>query len=293
MSSDLKTTSDSILSDGLTLEGGIEFLRRYKYRLAIPLLAGAALAVSIAFFLPKQWEAHAVLQMGQVFSKLGNGQSQIALVESGAIAVERIRQEQFQDAVLRRLNLPVEPNVNRETDLVRASANPRVVRNTEFVDVAVRGTSPEQARKAAEAYQLELIKEHAEMAQPSLARIAENKAQFSQEIQNAELRRQSLQKLVIERDKSPLQDQFSEMVVLNQLIQQNDVDLRSYRQTLLSLEEEGSPERTFNTRPLFDVVVGRRPVSPGKTNFLIVGATIGFVLGLFGAYLAERKRGTN
>lgn len=289
MNSDFGAEAASFRGDGLTAGEGVEFLLRHRYKLLLSPLIAAVVATSVAFSLPKQWQARTTIQVGQLFYSTSNDQQQIAQIEAPARAVERVRLENFQDAVLRRLKLPIDPNSNRETELIRNTAGVRLIRNAELVEISVRGYSPDQARQAVEAYQAELIDEHAKLAQPSFKRISEDRAHVVVEIQGAEMRQQSLRQLSDNRAKEGVRGQFSEAVLLNQLIDRNEFELRELKRRASYLEEQASSERTFNTRPLGDIEISRRAVWPRKTNFLAIGAVIGLFIGLAWALLAERK----
>lgn len=279
----------TLRGDGLTAGEGIDFILRHKYRLlGLPVL-GAIIAVLVAMALPKQWQASTIMQVGQLFYSTENDQPQLAVIESTARAVERVRLEQFQDAVLQRLNLPTAPNVNRDTDLLRASINARLIRNAELLGISVRGTSPEMAQRVIQAYQDQLILEHLKLAEPSLKRIAAENAQVARDVTAAENRQKQLSTLAQERLKEGLRGQFSESVLLNQLIDRNDKELRDLKRRASYLLEQSSPERTFNTRPMGGIEVTKRPVWPRKINFLIIGGALGLALGLVWSLLRERR----
>lgn len=279
----------TLRGEGLTAGEGIDFILRHKYRLlGLPLL-GAVIAVLVTFALPKQWQATTIMQVGQLFYSTQNDQPQLAVIEPTARAVERVRLEQFQDAVLKRLNLPTAPNVNQDSDLLRASINARLIRNAELLEISVRGTSPEMAQRVIQAYQEQLMLEHLKLAEPSLQRIAAENSQVARDVADAESRQKQLNALAMERAKEGARGQFSESVLLNQLIDRNDKELRDLKRRASYLREQSSPERTFNTRPMGGIDVTKRPVWPRKLNFLIIGGAIGFALGLGWSLLRERR----
>lgn len=290
MTDNLQSERATLRGDGLTAGEGVDFALRHKYKLiGLPLL-GAIIGVLIAFTVPKQWQARTILQVGQLFYSTQNDQPQLAVIEPTARAVERVRLEQFQDAVLKRLNLPVTANTNRDTDLLRATASARLIRNAELLEISVRGTSPEMAQRIIQAYQDELVLEHSRLAEPSLQRIAAETAQVARDVDEAEKRRKSLRSLADERAKEGVRGQFSESVLLNQLIDRNDSELRDLKRRASYLREQASPERTFNTRPMGGIEVSKRAVWPRKLNFLIIGGAMGFAIGLVWSLLRERKR---
>ncbi|NYH98075.1 Wzz/FepE/Etk N-terminal domain-containing protein [Cupriavidus plantarum] len=279
----------TLRGDGLTAGEGIDFIVRHKYLLlGLPVL-GAIIAVLVALALPKQWQASTILQVGQLFYSTQSDQPQLALIEPTPRAVERVKLEQFQDAVLQRLNLPTAPNVNRDTDLLRASVNARLIRNAELLQISVRGNSPEMARRMIQAYQDQLVLEHLKLAEPSLQRIAAETAQVARDVTEAESRQKQLNALAIERAKVGVRGQFSESVLLNQLIDRNDKELRDLKRRASYLREQSSPERTFNTRAMGGIEVSKRPVWPRKINFLIIGGALGFAVGLVWSLLRERR----
>ncbi|SOZ13900.1 conserved hypothetical protein [Cupriavidus taiwanensis] len=274
----------------LTFGDIFQFVGRHKYKFVLTMAAGAGIALIAALSLPRQWEASTVLQIGQVYYNNGKEQPQAMPIELPSRALERMKLGQFQDAVLRRLSLPIDLGASDESELIRRSATPRLIRNAELVEISVRGFSPADAKRYVEAYQNELIGAHQKLAQPSMERIAAETTQTQWSLAKAEKRQQDLQQLADERLKMGASDKFSESVLLSDLIGKNDEELRSLRQRRVILSEESNPQRTFNTRPLSDIDVGKRPVWPKKSSFMAAGGAIGLVIGLAWALWQERRR---
>jgi hypothetical protein len=272
----------------LTLSDFLEFVLRHKYRLMLPLVAGPVIAFVFALTVPKQWEGKTVLQVGQVYT--ASDQQQTTPIESPVRTIERVRLTQFQDTILRRLGLPTDPAVNEEADLIRSSAAARLIRSADLVEISVRGFSPADAKRYVEAYQAELIAVHQKLAQPSFDRIAAEIAQTGANLSAAQERRQRLQKLAEEQLKNGVAGKFSESVLLSDLVSKNDDELRRLERQKMTLQEQASPQRTFNTRPIGDLDISKRPVWPKKSTFVIVGGAAGLLLGLAWAFWRERRR---
>lgn len=260
----------------VSFEDGLNFLRRHFGKIIGAALVGAGIGLGLTFVIPKQWEATAIIQVGQVANETGIPTQ----IETTSRAVERLKLEQFEDKVLTGLGLTLESGENRSTDLFRSSSRILLLRNADLIQISTRGHSPEEAMRFAQAYGNELITSHAALAKPTLDKLKADLADVQSSLVIEEQRRARLAGLMAARDQAGIIGKFSENVLLNDIANDNDKQLRQLRLHKNSVEEKLNPERTFNTRMLGAVDVTRRAIYPKKSIFAIAGLSVGLFLAL-------------
>lgn len=271
------------------LANGTQFARRHVKTLVSAGIAGAALALGLALILPKQWEASAVIQIGQIANE--TSQMPPTPVESVARAVERLQLPQFEDLVLQQLNLPLGLNENASTDLIRRSLKAVQLKNADLIEVTVRGFSQADAQRYTQAFSDTLIGAHAVIAKPSLDKINANMAEVRQQIASEEARKGELSTLMRVRDQSKADAKFSESVLLANMVAENDKQLQGLRQREINIREQLNPERTFNTRLFGPVHVSRRHVFPSGLLFAVAGLVLGLLVAVGWGLIGDFRRG--
>ncbi|MHA6821460.1 chain-length determining protein [Ralstonia pseudosolanacearum] len=271
------------------LAQGVQFARRHAKKLAVAGFAGAALALGLALVLPKQWEASAVIQVGQLTNE--NPQVPSVPVETVGRAVERLQLPQFEDLVLQKLNLPLGINENASTDLIRRSLRAAALKNADLIEVTVRGFSQADAQRYTQAFSDALIGAHAVIAKPSLDKINANMVEVRQQISAEEARKGELSALMRARDQSKAEAKFSESVLLASMVAENDKQLQGLRQREINIREQLNPERTFNTRLFGPVHVSRRHVFPSGLLFAASGLVLGLLAAIGWGLAVDFRRG--
>ncbi|CAH0441762.1 chain-length determining protein [Ralstonia pseudosolanacearum] len=271
------------------LAQGVQFARRHAKKLAVAGIAGAALALGLALVLPKQWEASAVIQVGQLTNE--NPQVPSVPVETVGRAVERLQLPQFEDLVLQKLNLPLGINENASTDLIRRSLRAAALKNADLIEVTVRGFSQADAQRYTQAFSDALIGAHAVIAKPSLDKINANMAEVRQQISAEDARKGELSALMRARDQAKSEAKFSESVLLANMVAENDKQLQGLRQREINIREQLNPERTFNTRLFGPVHVSRRHVFPSGLLFAASGLVLGLLAAIGWGLAVDFRRG--
>ncbi|CBJ38981.1 conserved protein of unknown function [Ralstonia solanacearum CMR15] len=271
------------------LAQGAQFARRHGKKLAVAGIVGAALALGLALVLPKQWEASAVIQVGQLTNE--NPQVPSVPVETVGRAVERLQLPQFEDLVLQKLNLPLGINENASTDLIRRSLKAASLKNADLIEVTVRGFSQADAERYTQAFSDALIGAHAVIAKPSLDKINANMVEVRQQISAEEARKGELSALMRVRDQSKAEAKFSESVLLASMVAENDKQLQGLRQREINIREQLNPERTFNTRLFGSVHVSRRHVFPSGLLFAAGGLVLGLLAAIGWGLVVDSRRG--
>ncbi|MHA6886123.1 chain-length determining protein [Ralstonia pseudosolanacearum] len=271
------------------LAQGAQFARRHGKKLAVAGIVGAALALGLALVLPKQWEASAVIQVGQLTNE--NPQVPSVPVETVGRAVERLQLPQFEDLVLQTLNLPLGINENASTDLIRRSLKAVQLKNADLIEVTVRGFSQADAQRYTQAFSDALIGAHAVIAKPSLDKINANMAEVRQQISAEDARKGELSALMRARDQAKSEAKFSESVLLANMAAENDKQLQGLRQREINIREQLNPERTFNTRLFGPVHVSRRHVFPSGLLFAASGLVLGLLAAIGWGLAVDFRRG--
>ncbi|MBT1537381.1 chain-length determining protein [Ralstonia solanacearum] len=272
---------------------GAQFAQRHVKKLVAAGIAGTALAIGLAFVLPKQWEASVVIQVGQITNEAMPGTPLPAPtpVETVGRAVERLQLPQFEDLVLRKLDLPLGVNENATTDLIRRSLKAVQLKNAELIEVTVRGFSQADAQRYTQAFADALIGAHAVIAKPSLDKINSNMVEVRQQIASEEARKGELSALMRVRDQSKADVKFSESVLLANMVAENDKQLQGLRQREINIQEQLNPERTFNTRLFGPVHVSRRHVFPNGLLFAAAGLVLGLLVAVGWGLIGDFRRG--
>ncbi|MCY1336889.1 hypothetical protein D9M69_227030 [compost metagenome] len=247
------------------------------------LIGGTVAIVS----LPKQWLGTVVLQVGQISDGVA---AQPVPIETTFRALDRLRLPSFQNDVLRSLGLPLEIDTNVNTDLIRKSTQISILRNSDLLQIAVRGYSAQDAKRFTEAYKELLLSAHAQLIQPSIGKLQSDLSVTERSLVIEEARRTELQNLVKEQYRIGVTGKFSEGVLLTDMIDKNDLAIRTLRMRQTSLRELLSPSKTFNTRSLGLTHISERPVFPPKIPLALGGAVLGLLVGvLFGLWNDTRR----
>lgn len=283
---------DDVSRDGavVTLEQVLAFLRRHLKKLALTALMGAVLAIGLALLLPKQWEASAVIQIGQITNDNPQA-SPMTLVETVGRAVERLQLPQFEDVVLKKLGLPLAVGEDANTDLIRHSLKATQLKNADLIEVTVRGFSREDAQRYVQAFLDELINAHAVLAKPSMDKVKSNMTEVTRQIAAEEAKKVQLSSLARIRDETKAKASFSESVLLASMAADNDKQLQTLRQREINIREQLNPERTFNTRLFGPIYVSRRHVYPRGSLFALGGLALGLAVAIGWGLLNDFRRG--
>lgn len=275
----------------------LAFLARYAWYLVGGAVLGALLGTLIAEVLPHQWESSIVLQIGRISQ--GQAQTQRELgpysnIELPAVAAARITLPEFQAIALRRLNLPEQMGKDRNTDLFRRTISAKPVRDTDLLEISVRGYSAEDAQRFIDAIQKELIAIHATIAKPSLDRLKSQSEYTTRMLALAMEQGQRLSALASGRDAKRSGD-FAESVLLNQMMADNGKQIQALQEQQIQLQEQSSPSRSYNTRAISASNVSSNAVFPRLAIFapigLVFGLGIAFLIALWVAYRRGEAQG--
>ena len=262
----------------VSLFGLLQILKaKIRLVLGIPLCLFLAM-LAYVFLVDPVWEATGVMQIGQVDQGVP-GQTSL-LVESGPRTVERMKLRSFENAVLNALKISLDDD-DRDGTLFRNSLKLRLLPNTDLIEVKVRGHSPEEATRRAEAVVEQIRSVHERLAEPSVTRLKllldETKIQLKQA---REEHTRLLKDFELKQAVGP-GNRFSENVLFASILDRKMADIREFEQRKLALEEQLNPQRTYNTSLIDKVSVPEKPAFPKKALFVSLAAVLGLVVGAF------------
>lgn len=256
-------------------------------------VAGLVVAVAVILILPAQWEAKALIQIGQVGQAVTAGDSASReplrrLTEPPASVQERIKLESFQDSVLVKMKLPLDDS-EPSSRLYRDSLKVKVIPGTDLLEIRVRGYSREDAGIRARTTVEQLQEIHRNFDQP---RIAPLKAQLEETLRNlasSDMNLARLHQAASAKKGVDATGSFAESVLLASQIRDVGAEIRTLREAKILIEEQLSPAYTYPTALLGNIAVSAGPVFPRKLLVIPLGTLAGLIVGLLAA-LVPRGR---
>lgn len=145
----------------------------------------------------------------------------------------------------------------------------------------MRGASPDEAARFADAVIAELREIHAKMSEPTIAHWRKEVEEVDLELgrMNSEMVR--LHSLLENSSGIAKESSHFPAVLASYVLVSREAESRALHERKRALLEQLDPQRTFATGPLGRVYVAKQPVSPKKSLF----AALGLVIGLLGGGL--------
>lgn len=265
--------------DHLSLLDLVAFLRRNFRVLLGGALLGGALGFAIALIVPAQWEANALVRVGQLGNtgNTGSTGSTGSAIEPSLQAVDRIKNKSFQNDVLKNLGLPT----SADDDVAKNFRDTLKVKleKSDLIGLSIRGASADEAKQYMSEVVNQLKNTHSKMSTPSINRWRQELATIEQELKQASAESERLTKSLNGTSGSLDEKSFSQSALLSNILLARETELKNSRERKRELEAQLSPERTFATKELGRVEVSERPVFPKKSLFVIAGLVAGLFLG--------------
>lgn len=283
ISNEISSAKETQSGDELSFLDLVAFIRHHRLALLGGATIGSALGLAVAFALPAQWEATALLRVAQ----LGGATP----IEPTVRVVARVTQKSFEHDVLRRMGLSPDES-NLKAGLLHDGLTVKVEKS-DLVGVRVRGASPDEAARFADAVIAELAGVHARMVEPTLLRWRGEIEEIDMELKRGGREIERLSGL-FEKQLGVTQAAALSQAVLSNILISREAELRGFRERKRTLQEQLSPERTFPTALLGKVDISARPVSPKRSLFaaagLIIGVLVGVLLSVLRPADARRQR---
>lgn len=261
---------------------------RQSWRLIVTVtLLCASVAVMLTFVLPKKWEAVATIRIGHL--PLDGSSNQFKLLEDPKQTVERLKLREFKEKVLSAMGLPVEDDVDDRSELVIETLKGGAIKDTEFVNLTIRGYSKLDAEHALEAAVKELQSEHAAIIAPIQKGMLE------------ELQRTKDQVAIVSADVKAINDkmqlsgiyktnaEFAPSIVAINLLATKEAEVSALKIRVANLNVSLTALAEQSTKVINKIQVGKYAVFPKNSLFLGAGLFLGLLLGLGLALLRKPK----
>ena len=277
----LTTNQDALAREEFSLAELVRILRAHAgWVVGIPAIL-AAVTLAIQLMTPRQWEAGLAVRMGQVGQVGATGPSS-EYIEPIPRSVERMKQDAFQDAVLTELAIPTDEK-NPRAALYKKSLRIRQIEYTDTIEVRVRGFSPDEAMRSAEATVKHLRDVHAHLTEPTLQRLKRQLAEVRGEMDRIQAEREVLVRKAEEKSRAGVG--FAEKLLFDNMIYQMGVQRRDLEVRALAYEENLGPLRTWETAALDKTFVGKKPVARQTPLRVVLAGLVGLSLGGFVALI--------
>ena len=257
----------------------VNFMRRNFIYMLWGALLGLAIGGLLVVLLPKQFEATALVKIGETANVNATGIVTGSMIEPSLQVVDRIKSRSFQDDVLNTLNISVDDD---DSALVKQFRNSLKVKleKSELISLSVNANSRTQANALMQGVVNQLNKVHYKMSYPTISRLKLELDSVNNEIKLADEEVKHFSK-VLETQSDKITDmKFSQAVLLNSIRMSKAQDYRNFRDNKRMLEEKLSTERNFPTHVLGRIEVTNKPVFPKYSIFIPAG----LFLGLFASF---------
>jgi len=264
---------DSMLQSSESLDA--RELMRFSSWLFAGAVVGAVIAYALAFVWPPKWEAVVQIRPGQIASTVAAPTP----LESPARIVERLNSKTFGETIKTRLGYATggkDPRGKLIDDTLKATVADRA----SLVSLKIEGMSREDARLSAEAVIAQLAEVHDPMFRPTVDRLKQQRRETQADIERIAAERDRIvSTMPVEQQASRASERFSESVLIGNLVNIRDSELRTLRDRAAMIDEQLSPERTYPTGAIDRVFVPDRPSFPRKSIHAVIGAILGAMAG--------------
>lgn len=280
-------------NDFLSLEDVVRLLRRAWPWAAVVAVIGGIVGVWLLAILPKKYEAVAYVQPGQ-FGQVQLGQfgqpakNEPVLVESPHQAVERMSTGEFQLEIANAIGDQETVNVIRRSGALKGGLyTASVGKNTQRIELRVRGRTPDESRRLADAIITGLAKRHQELAQPAINRLRQELTVVQEKRKAFEASYEELGKVLAS---ARLSDQrFTQYSLATTIRFERENELYALKQQELALQMALSEPNTQPAKAIDPIFVAAEPVSPRLPLLLGGGVLLGALLGGLIGILRTRK----
>jgi uncharacterized protein involved in exopolysaccharide biosynthesis len=261
---------------------------RYKFLVFAFPVAGILAALIVTVALKPQWEASGLIRIGKtglglqlVEPKSQMIEPKFQMVEPISNALERIRQDEFKEAVLKQL--AITSNLDDAAKLLflgkmKAELGPAV----DLIKITTRGYSREQALQFADTTLTILARSHSAIISSGLKRLDDRANLLKKGIAAAELEKEGFKKSLAKATSSHMS--FMDIIVISNFIHQRDVELRELRESLSGIEDQLDLLNTNQTAFLEAAHASSEPVFPNRLLIIFSGGIFGLLGGLFAAF---------
>lgn len=267
--------NETELADDFDLLDVISFIRRNFIYMLWGALLGLAIGGLLVVLLPKQFEATALVKIGEIANINAAGSA----IESSLQVVDRIKSRSFQDDVLNTLGISTDDDDSALVKQFRTSLKIKLEKS-ELISLSVNANSRAQANALMQGVVNQLNTVHYKMSYPTITRLKLELDSANNEIKLADEESKKFSKVLDTQSENVTDMKFSQTVLLSNIRMSKAQEYRNFRDNKRMLEEKLSPERTFPTHVLGRVEVSKKPAFPKYSMFIPAG----LFLGLFASF---------
>jgi capsular polysaccharide biosynthesis protein len=274
--------NQQVHDDELSVMDLIAFIRSNFRMILGCAIAGVVLALAVVLTITPQWEANALVRIGQFGNTVSSGNTISTVttgnsVEPSLQVVDRVKSQSFQDDVLLSLSLLTDQN-HPKAKMLRDKLKVKLEKS-ELISLTLRAESAEDANIQLTAVVNQLRSIHEKILEPTVNRWRQELALLNLQLQQSRDEMIRL-KTLLNASLTSNEKNFSQFALISNVLITREAELRSFIDTKRTLEERLSSERTFSTQVQGRVEVSESPVFPNKRLFLMVGFMLGLVLGV-------------
>jgi capsular polysaccharide biosynthesis protein len=265
----------------IMLEVNVGSLIKRRWKLVMIVFAITAVVCWIYLsIVPKQWEATATVQIGQI-GQQAIGQ-QVQLVESASRVFERVKTRSFRDSILKDAKLPIldEAEFGSESKIFGNSLNVKLLSNPDLIEIKVRALSPEQAATFLQNVVGKLKLIHDGVALPTSNKLRASLLQLNESIKVLDSERLLYVEQLAKVTSSSKVEDFLQKSVYAKLLSDLDLQVRNLQDRKLATEEQLSPARTYSTSILEGFTVSKDAVAPLKLITILGSFTIALIMSI-------------
>lgn len=242
-------------------------------------------ALVLTFILPKKWEASAALRIARVPSESGD----FKLIEDPLQTVERMKLIGFKEKILSNMQLPTEKDVDNRTDLILSSLKTSAVKNTEFINISVRGYSKKDAITTIQVAITELQNVHAQMTLPTRSRINNELQVTTKNLSRTVEELSVLKGEMVNAGTYKATTDFSPRIIAIKLLTDTDETRRNLELQQIQLKNLLASLDEQSTALVSGINTPKRAIFPKRSVFLVLGVLLGLLTGI-GVALRQNTR---
>lgn len=244
-----------------------------------------SLALILALVLPKKWEASATLRIARVPME----SSELKVIEDPLQTVERMKLFGFKEKILSSMQLPTEKGLDSRTDLILSSLKTSAVKNTEFINISVRGYSKKDAMTTIQVATTELKSTHAQMTLPIRNRISNELQATNKNLATTISELDVLKSQMANAGTYKSESEFSPRIIAIELLTSTEATRRALELQQILLKDRLASLDEQSTKIVSTINIPKKQVFPKLSGFLILGALLGLLSGI-GIALWKNKK---
>lgn len=251
-----------------------------------------SIALVLALTLPKKWEASVTLRIAQVPSESGtlSESNEFKVIENPLQTVERMKLIGFKEEVLNKMQLPTEKGIDKRTDIILNSLKSSVIKNTDFINLSVRGYSKKDVITTIQVATKELQTVHAQMTLPFRNRISHELQATNKNLSTTILDLTLLKSQMAKAGTYKSTSEFAPSIIAIDLLTTTEETRRTLELQQIQLKDRLVAIDEQSTALVSSINMPKKPIFPQLSGFLVLGGFLGMLAGIVMAVKKNKKR---